>query len=489
MEELNFIPYQFLWHVNSVTLFLLLLFSGIIAKQSKDKTFKYYAIYCLFLLFYFLLKTPYDHSFRNLVYDSRYAGINWYLQVIYNCAYFFFFLNFLNIKDYFLRFYNQIKRTILIIFSISSIFFLYSILVNSTQVFDFYFLYLFTPLMTLLGLYTIYKSLHLDGNMKYFFCIGSGVYILLAVIALVNSYNFTRNDFFLPLFYFYAGVFIEQIVFAFGLAYKVKIIQQKMHFQYKENVRIKGSQQHILRRELRKKEKEVLRLSKAVERDRIEKLKSKFEDEAYQLHLSSLQSQMNPHFIFNALNSIKVFLIENNKEQAVYYLNKFSKLIRKILESSRITEVELSEELETISLYLNIESMRFDSQIDFKVDIALGIDTKLIKVPPLILQPFVENALWHGLMLSHIDKRINISVYRSEQTVCLSLKDNGIGRKASRKNQQQKTIKKESLGLRLTKERIDFYNRKKRKDYSYLINDLYDMQNKPTGTEVIFTFG
>ena len=488
MDSLNIVIYQFLWHLTASSIFILLLFSSIISSYSKEDSFKYYAFYSFFLLLYLLLKMPYDFSIISLIYNSEFAGINWYIQVIYHFAYFFFFLSFLDIKEHFKHFYKRIKITVQLIFFLSTIIFLYSIIANDTLFFENYFLYIYTPVIFSLALFTIYKALFLEGSLKYFFSIGSGVYILVALVSLIFSFNYTKEDYFPPLFYFLIGLFIEHLVFAFGLAYKVKTINGKMMFQYSENEKIKVNQEKVLQEELKKKEKEVLKLTKAVEQDRIAKLKSKYEEEAYQLHLTSLQSQMNPHFIFNALNSIKVFLIENDKEQAIFYLNKFSKLIRKILESSRISEVDLSEELDTINLYMGIERMRFDSEVNFDVSVMEGIDIKAIKLPPLILQPFVENALWHGLMLSKREKIIEIRVYKSNQSVCLSLTDNGIGREQSREHLQRKTIKKKSLGLKMTKERINFYNQKEGTNYSYTIKDLYDELGEANGTEVIFCF-
>ena len=111
------------------------------------------------------------------------------------------------------------------------------------------------------------------------------------------------------------------------------------------------------------------------------------------LEQDMLRSQMNPHFIFNSLNSIKLYIINNEKENAVYYLNKFSKLIRKILIASKEKETCLQEELDTMQLYMNIENMRFDNEIEFKINVDEAINTEVTKVPSLILQPFLENAL------------------------------------------------------------------------------------------------
>src|SRR5690606_9182017 len=145
--------------------------------------------------------------------------------------------------------------------------------------------------------------------------------------------------------------------------------------------------------------------------------------------------------------SIKVFLIENDKESAVYYLNKFSKLIRKILESSRTESHSLEEELNIIELYLKIENIRFDDHIHFTVDIDPKVNLTTIKLPPLILHPFVEKSISHGLMLRKEEKHIKIRVFLDQNSIKLSLFDNGIGRKASDELKSQKSYKKEPVGL------------------------------------------
>ena len=111
----------------------------------------------------------------------------------------------------------------------------------------------------------------------------------------------------------------------------------------------------------------------------------KSEKKMLTLEQSMLRSQMNPHFLFNSLNSIKLYIINNEKKNAVHYLNKFSKLVRKILEASSLKEIPLSEELETVDLYMNIENIRFSNEIHFEIKVDEGIDTDLIKIPSLIL--------------------------------------------------------------------------------------------------------
>lgn len=110
-----------------------------------------------------------------------------------------------------------------------------------------------------------------------------------------------------------------------------------------------------------------------------------------------LRSQMNPHFIFNSLNSIKFYIFNNEKENTVYYLNKFSKLIRKILIASTEKEISLAEESKTMDLYMNIENIRFSNKINYSHSVDKEIEIDSIKIPSLVLLSFLENALWHGL--------------------------------------------------------------------------------------------
>lgn len=198
-----------------------------------------------------------------------------------------------------------------------------------------------------------------------------------------------------------------------------------------------------------------------------------------------LRIQMNPHFIFNALNSIKHYIINNEQKNAVHYLNKFSKLVRKILESSSVKEVTLQEELETMDLYMNIENIRFSNEINYEINVDENLDLTGIKVPPLILQPFLENALWHGLSSKKGEKKIAMSVYKpSDNFIQIDIEDNGIGRTASKEIKSNKVINKKSIGIELTKERLNNFITNFQFPFSLIFNDLFDEDKKPIGTKV-----
>ena len=204
------------------------------------------------------------------------------------------------------------------------------------------------------------------------------------------------------------------------------------------------------------------------------------------LEQSMLRSQMNPHFIFNSLNSIKQFIIVNEKEKAVRYLNKFAKLMRKILDGSSRRETSLSEELETVDLYLKIENMRFSNDIDVNIQVDPNLNTELIKVPSLLMQPFLENAIWHGLSDKDGDKKIWIHVEKeSDVRMRISITDNGIGREKAEEKKIKRTHKRKSVGLMNTRERLQHFARNYEKDFDLEFNDLKTETGKSSGTQVV----
>ncbi len=204
------------------------------------------------------------------------------------------------------------------------------------------------------------------------------------------------------------------------------------------------------------------------------------------LEQTMLRSQMNPHFLFNSLNSIKLYIINNEKKNAVHYLNKFSKLVRKILEASSLKEISLAEELETIELYMNIENIRFSNEINYNVSIDEDIDIHTVKIPSLILQPFLENALWHGLSSKKGEKNIDVQVSRGDRNfIDISITDNGVGRDASELIKKSKVLKRKSVGIEITKERLANFAKDYQNTFDVTIIDLFDKEQISTGTRVV----
>jgi LytS/YehU family sensor histidine kinase len=204
------------------------------------------------------------------------------------------------------------------------------------------------------------------------------------------------------------------------------------------------------------------------------------------LEQTMLRSQMNPHFLFNSLNSIKLYIINNEKKNAVHYLNKFSKLVRKILEASSLKEIPLAEELETVELYMNIENIRFSNEIQFKIIVDEGIDPHIVKIPSLILQPFLENALWHGLSSKDGDKSILLQISRKKDGyIDISITDNGVGREVAEKLKESKVLKRKSVGINITKERLENFSKDYQNTFKLEIVDLFNTLGAASGTKVI----
>jgi LytS/YehU family sensor histidine kinase len=191
---------------------------------------------------------------------------------------------------------------------------------------------------------------------------------------------------------------------------------------------------------------------------------------------------MNPHFLFNCLNSIQRFILENDSKNALTYLTKFARLVRLILENSRDKKVSLSKEIESLDLYIQMEKLRFNHNFSYSIIVDETIDKEDIQVTPMLLQPYVENAIWHGLQHKESDGNISVHISKKNNALSFEIEDNGIGRKASgeinlhRKNHT-------SFGLDITEKRIEMLSANN-KQGTVNIFDMYDEKEKAKGTRV-----
>ncbi|MEO6812804.1 MAG: histidine kinase [Ginsengibacter sp.] len=212
---------------------------------------------------------------------------------------------------------------------------------------------------------------------------------------------------------------------------------------------------------------------------------SAFKQKITETKMESLRAQMNPHFIFNSLNSIENFMMKNEKREASDFLNKFSALIRVILESSRIQLVPFNKDFEAIKIYVELEQLRFNYKFSFQTKIDPELLNGDYNVPPLLIQPYVENAILHGLSQSE-EKSLElcISVSLKNEYINYIIEDNGIGRAQSGKYKKHNNPNHKSVGIQLTQERIDIFSLQQKADGEVSIKDLYDQNNKPCGTQV-----
>ena len=233
-----------------------------------------------------------------------------------------------------------------------------------------------------------------------------------------------------------------------------------------------------------------LQLAQVVEELEAEKQEQKnreaeFKKRLADLTVSALRSQINPHFIFNCLNSIKLYAMQNNITAAAEYLTKFSKLIRQALDNSRSEKVTLAAELEVLQLLIEMEVMRFKNKLNYSITIDKNIDADFIEIPPLLLQPYVENAIWHGLMPKDEGGIIEIRAgVADNSTLVISIKDNGIGRKKAAEIKSENSPLQQSFGIQITAERMAILNQMYNTVSGVTIDDLTDYEGNATGTLV-----
>ena len=205
------------------------------------------------------------------------------------------------------------------------------------------------------------------------------------------------------------------------------------------------------------------------------------------LETQALRSQMNPHFIFNALNSINAFVQGNDPDMASTYLSKFARVMRLVLENSRHAEVPLASDLEALRGYLDLERKRMRDKFDYTIDIDPGIDPSEVMVPPLVVQPFVENAIWHGMAGKEGTGHITLRVQQKGEQLLWIIEDDGVGRNAHQAMKEANEsgpaentaqMKKTSLGTAITRARLDLVQKQ------YGGKAGWNYVDTPTGTRV-----
>ncbi len=242
-----------------------------------------------------------------------------------------------------------------------------------------------------------------------------------------------------PIVYFYVAIVVECTLFAIGLSKQIR--------------------DHLR------------------ERRRLEAL---FRETEREMEIKILRGQLNSHFIFNVLNSIKVFIIENEADESVAYLGKFSTFMRSILESSRKENSTLKEELRTILLYADIENIRLSKAVAITCKVDADVKLEEVRLPTMVLQPFVENAIWHGLSkVENRQKMLDIRIFTQHNTVVVSIEDNGVG--YSSENTRPTRVFEKSYGLRIVKEQVERFNAKHRQHLHFEI-----LTRTGEGTRVVF---
>ncbi|MGV6827868.1 MAG: sensor histidine kinase, partial [Flavobacteriales bacterium] len=200
--------------------------------------------------------------------------------------------------------------------------------------------------------------------------------------------------------------------------------------------------------------------------------------------LKALKAQMNPHFIFNALNSIQEYIVLNKKNKASDYLGKFADLIRNYLNHSNTGKISLQEEIENLQRYLELECLRFEEELQCAFNVDPNINTEEVEIPTMLIQPYIENALKHGLLHRKTNRVLNISFSKKDDIISCVVEDNGVGRKKSKEIQEKRASLHQSFASKATEERLKLLNFNKKKKIGVQIEDLYNEKNQAIGTRV-----
>jgi len=211
---------------------------------------------------------------------------------------------------------------------------------------------------------------------------------------------------------------------------------------------------------------------------------SALKEQITKVEAKALKLQMNPHFLFNSLNAIDNYILKNEKLIASDYLSKFSKLMRQILDYSEQNRITLTQELATLELYIKMEQLRFQNKFAFELEVDKDVNTNTALLPPLILQPFVENAIWHGLMHLEHGGELKVKIESGDHGIKCIIDDNGIGRDSAKQIKTKSATKHKSHGIRITQERINLDNELHRIGANITIEDKYDKNSLPAGTMV-----
>jgi signal transduction histidine kinase len=321
---------------------------------------------------------------------------------------------------------------------------------------------------------------------KWFLFVGISSLLVLWCLPVMNHYALSPDmnfELFLvinfPIVFLLLGLVVEAICFSFAISYRSKLVLL-------EKNRLQQNYSGELEDKLNERTRELVEQRILAEARKLKQVETAFEQKIAETEMTALRAQMNPHFIFNCLNSIKLYTLENDSQTASEYLTMFSQLIRLVLENSRAEKVTLQKELETLRLYIELEAMRFKNKVHYAIKVDPGIDQQYIEIPPLLLQPYVENAIWHGLMHKKDGGDIMVAVtLPAEQLLQIEITDNGVGRELAAAYKSKSATTQKSFGLKMTSDRLQIINQLYQINADVKITDLTDEAHQVTGTKVI----
>lgn len=433
-------PYGFHAFVQGI-LFILLFYNMLMFLQNKNKMFLYYSIFVGFLFLYFTHHDP--NMFHGI---SVPGGVSIFLQGTQFVAYIFYISyvqEVIDSKKNIPKWHCVLQFAKITLLSCTILFAILEYVLSPKELYVYVlFVFIVTEIFAIINYFIFYK---IKGLISKLLILGSVVYMICANISLFDGNGNAQNHHFNYGMFMEVGAVFESLVFALILGYRMDILEKEQ------------------------KKFKIQLLQKTIE--------------ASEMKMKALKAQMNPHFIFNVLNSINNFIIKNNRQDASDYLTQFAKLIRSILNHSEVNTISLQSELQSIDRYVNLEKLRISNSFDYQLTISKEVNPEKIEVPPLFLQPYIENAIWYGLNGKNGYKLLSLDICKTNNHLVITIKDNGVGRKNSRCNLSFQKAK--SFGTKITEERIKMVYPK---TFVSIKDVLCPKLHENTGTQVSINF-
>ncbi len=319
---------------------------------------------------------------------------------------------------------------------------------------------------------------------------GSVVYMFFNMLSIIQKTDFLLEDLLLQTNTLYMGILLELIFFSVALIIRIKdsfleseALKDKLIVELQQNEEFISNQNILLENKVKERVQEIKQQNLLIEEQKTEALVQSFEKERAQIQLQALTSQLNPHFIFNSMNAIHNAVVSNNTKKASRMLTDFSALIRTVLENSMEAKISLENEIKLLETYLKLEQIRTSNSFEYQINIDHAIAADFIEIPTMMLQPFLENAIWHGFKGIDYKGKIRIVFSLSEDVIHCEITDNGIGRKSA---SEKLYTPKKSLAIHIIQNRIILINKAEKAEKATLtIVDLLDEQKNAMGTKVI----
>ena len=496
-EQKNSIAFIYFYIISLVTIFT---FTLIFYLHVQKRLYFYYLGYLFFQLVYGLLVLRYTFApvgnvftnfprFAFIIFDSS--------QFMFIGFYVLFVIHLLQIKIYDRLLTRALYLLAIICFVYSAFVFSINCLENQIELsimLQKIIRIIVLPSNFILFIWMIIKIKH---PLVVYFIIGQSLFFIGG--SLSTYVGFTDVNF-LPEFMvnlkknpnilFQIGLLGEVYCFSIALGQNVLILQKdkdkatlNLIDQLKENQHLQENMNRELDKKVHEKTDELIQLYSEIERDRERKTKDDFTKKIKETEMMALRSQMNPHFIFNSMNAIKSLMMNSRNDDAIIYLDDFSSLLRGILQNSNREKITVEEELEILELYLSLEKSRMGNDFNYKIIVNSKEELSQYEIPPLLLQPIVENAIWHGLHASFKAEKNLTVTFDTTENLKIIIEDNGIGRKESSKNKKLH----QSLGTNIVQERLTLFNYLNTNKIKLEITDLED-DFRATGTQIILTY-